>query len=289
MSTATEIPARPIGGLVEPNPPVPLWAGPWRVWQNVKRYDYLVANFIQRDIRLKYRGSVLGYFWSLLEPLLLSAVFVVLFLILAHNPEHRYPLWVLLGVMTWGLFSRSVTASITSLTKHEGMIKQVYFPRELFAITTVGAQVVMTSLSLLVVVPFLIYFRIVPTWTLLMVPVGLALLAMLALGIGLGMACLNVVNRDVEHFFKFLMRAGMFISPVMWTLEMVPKNRRIIIDYIMLNPIATPITMIRNGLSGMPLGLSAAQVAYSITLCVAAFLAGAIIFKRYEAQVVKKL
>lgn len=282
-------PSDAIGALVEPNPPVPLLAGPWRVWQNVRRYDYLVTNFIQRDIRLKYRGSLLGYFWSLLEPLMLSAVFVVLFLILAHNPEHRYPLWVLLGVMTWGLFSRSVTASVTSLTKNEGMIKQVYFPRELFAITAVGAQVAMTSLSLLVVIPFLIYFRIVPTWTLLLVPVGLILLAMLALGIGLGMACLNVVNRDVEHFFKFLMRAGMFIAPVMWTLEMVPANRQAMIDYILLNPVAAPITMIRNGLSGMPLGLSAGQVAYSVVFCVVAFLAGTIVFKRYEAQVVKKL
>jgi lipopolysaccharide transport system permease protein len=183
----------------------------------------------------------------------------------------------------------SGTSPYHSKAVNEAMIKQVYFPRELFAVTTVGAQLVITALSLFVVIPFLIYFRITPTWTLLLVPVGLILIGMLALGIGLAMACLNVVNRDVEHFFHFLMRAGMFLSPVMWSLEMVPKNRRAILDFIMLNPLSVPITMIRNGLSGMPLHLSAWHVAYSCVVCFAWLVIGTMIFKRYEAQVVKKL
>jgi lipopolysaccharide transport system permease protein len=232
---------------------------------------------------------VVGYFWSLIEPLLLSAVYVVLFLIISHDPVEQRPLLVIIGVIAWGFFSTSVNRSLTSLTRNEAMLKQVFFPREIFAITTVGAQLMMSSLSLLVVIPFMIYFRLPPTGYLLMVPAGLVLLTMLALGIGLGTACLSVINRDVEYFFKFLMRAGMFVSPVMWTADMIPPARQGMLEYLVLNPVFVPIEMIRGGIVGHPVHVSTSVVIYSVTFCVLSLLIGAMVFKRYEAMVVKKL
>ncbi len=263
--------------------------GPITVMQNIREYNYLLSNFIKRDLRLKYRNSFLGYFWSLLEPLLLSAVYYVLFIIIADNPEKEYPLWVILGVITWSFFSRSLTGCISSLTKNSAMIKQIYFPRELFSINVVGSHLVITILSLFVAVPFMYHFGIYPTIYLLMIPIGLFLASSLALGIGLLLAPLNVVNRDIEHLFRFITRAGFFLSPVMWTIDMIPASRASVMEYLLLNPMVVPITMVRNGIEGEALTIDLFYILYSFAFCFCSLLLGTTVFKRFESEVIKKL
>jgi lipopolysaccharide transport system permease protein len=276
------------GELSEPNPSTSLLGGLVKMWRDVWRHEYLVANFVRRDLRVKYRNSALGYFWSLLEPLLLSGVYVVLFTIVAGKPQRLYPLWVIIGVLSWRFFGTSLLQAISCLTANEGTIKSIYFPRCLFATASACSSLVMTSMNLLVAVPFMLYFGIVPTGFLLMVPLGLLLLWMLALGAGLGLACLNVVNRDVGHLFGFLVRVGLYISPVLWTVEM-GRGKGAVMDYLLLNPTAVPITMIRNGITGQGLSVSPGQIAWSVACCVLAFVVGAMVFQRYEARVIKKL
>ena len=276
------------GDLVEVNPPVPLLAGPVQMCRNLWAHRHLLSSFVQRDLRLRYRDTAFGYFWSLLEPLLLSGVFFLLYVILAGTPEPRVPLWIIVGVITWQLFSKTLTGTVTSLTKNDSIIKQAYFPRELFAATGAGSQLVLACASLLVAIPFMIYFGITPSVHLLMVPAGLVMASTLALGIGLSFACLNVANRDVEHLFKFLTRAGMFLSPVMWTVDM-PKSRAGVLEFLFYNPMATPLTMVRNGIDGRPLGIDPWFVAYAVGFCALSLLVGATIFRRFEAAVVKRL
>tara|TARA_B100001142_G_scaffold245858_1_gene245420 strand:+ start:808 stop:1653 length:846 start_codon:yes stop_codon:yes gene_type:complete len=275
--------------LYEKNPTKNLLMGPITVMQNIREYNYLLSNFIKRDLRLKYRNSFLGYFWSLLEPLLLSAVYYVLFIIIADNPEKEYPLWVILGVITWSFFSRSLTGCISSLTKNSAMIKQIYFPRELFSINVVGSHLVITILSLFVAVPFMYHFGISPTIYLLMIPIGLFLASSLALGIGLLLAPLNVVNRDIEHLFRFITRAGFFLSPVMWTIDMIPASRASVMEYLLLNPMVVPITMVRNGIEGEALTIDLFYIIYSFAFCFCSLLLGTTVFKRFESEVIKKL
>jgi ABC-type polysaccharide/polyol phosphate export permease len=272
--------------LSEINKNKSFWLGPLTIWKNIREHHYLISNFIQRDLRLKYRNSLLGYFWSLLEPLMLSGVYFVLFVIIKGSPEPNYPLWVILGVIVWGHFSQSLNGSITSLTQNSELIKQVYFPREIFAITKVGSNLIIAMLGLFVAVPFMYYLDISPNEQLLMVPLGLILVSMLSLGVGLLLACLNTVNRDIEHFFRFVTRAGFFLSPVMWTVEMVSANA---LKYILINPMVVPITMIRNGIDGKSLGIESLYVTYSILFCTISLLLGCMVFKYYEARVVKKL
>ena len=194
--------------LTEINKVNSFWLGPWIIWLNIQKHRFLISNFIQRDLRLKYRNSVLGYFWSLLEPLMLSGVYFILFVIIKGSPEPNYPLWVIIGVIIWGHFSQSLNGSIGSLTQNSGLIKQVYFPREIFAIAKVGSNLVIASLGLLVSIPLIYILDIQPNLNLLMVPVGLIMVSMLSLGIGLSLACLNTTNRDIEHFFRFVTRGS---------------------------------------------------------------------------------
>ena len=102
-------------------------------------------------------------------------------------------------------------------------------------------------------------------------------------------SCMNALNRDIEHFFRFLTRAGLFLSPVMWTMSMIPASRMELIDYLLLNPMVVPITMIRSGIDGSELGIGINYVVYSILFCVASLVLGAMIFKRFEAGAVKYL
>ena len=276
------------GELTEPNPSTSLFGGLVRMWRDVRRHEYLVANFIRRDLRVKYRNSALGYFWSLLEPLLLSLMYVVLFNIMAGRHQRLYPLAVVIGVLTWGFFGSSLQKSLFSLVGNEDTILSIYFPRSLFSIAGACSNLVMVSMNLLVAVPFMLYYGIAPTVSLLLVPLGLLLLWMLSLGSGLGLACMNVLNRDVGYFVSFLLRAGMYLSPVLWTVEMAQARGKSL-DYLLLNPAAVPITMIRSGLTGRPLPVSPAQIAWSVGCCALALLFGAMIFQRYEARVIKKL
>jgi ABC-type polysaccharide/polyol phosphate export permease len=276
-----------MGELVEPNPTPSFFGGLTRMARDVRRHRHLVANFISRDVRLKFRDSKLGYVWSILEPLLMTGVYVVLFTVIAGKPEPLYPLWVVIGVITWGYFGKALTGSLTALTGNEGIIKQVYFPRILFAVNAVGSGAVISILSLFVAVPFLVYHRIAPTPSLLLIPAGLVVSALFAMGLGLSLACLNVVFRDTEFIMRFLVRAGFYLSPVMWTFHMVPKSRASIA--ILLNPMAVPITMVRNGIDGSPLGISSGWVIYSIAVSAAMFVFGVCIFQRYEAGVVRSL
>jgi homopolymeric O-antigen transport system permease protein len=280
-----ELPAE----LVDVHPPVRFWSGPLQIWRSLREHRHLVANFMERDIRLKFRDSALGYFWSLLEPLLMSAVYYLLYVIIAGNPEKRHALWIILGVITWQFFAKALSGALISISKNEALIKQVYFPREIFAITAVGSQLIMAALSLLIAIPAMVYFKMTPTVYLLMVPGGLVLAALLACGIGMAVAPLNVVNHDMEHLFKFLTRAGLFMSPVLWTLEKVPHSRKAALAFIMYNPMVLPITMVRNGIAGWPLGIDTFHVVYAVSYCVIAFIGGAMIFKRFESEVVKKL
>ncbi len=276
-----------LGELLEPNPRPTLLGGPAAMLRDVRRHRHLVTNFISRDIRLKFRHSRLGYLWSILEPLLMTGVYVILFSVIAGKPQPLYPLWVVVGVITWGFFGKALTGSLTALTGHEGIIKQVYFPRILFAVTNASSGAVMAALSLMVSVPFLVYHGIPPTHRLLFVPVGLVLTALFAMGLGLSLACLNVVFRDAEFILRFVVRAGFYLSPVMWTFHMVPKTRASVA--ILLNPMSVPITLVRNGIDGSRLGISSGWVLYSVAVCIGMFLVGVCIFQRHEAGVVKSL
>lgn len=261
--------------------------GPLTILQNLSRRRRIFFNFIKRDIRLKYRNSSLGYFWSLLDPLLLSGVYYILFtMILNRSDNEHYALLVILGVISWSFFSRSLSSSIVSLTNNDWMIKHVYLPREIFAVTTVGSNLVINFFSLFVAIPFIIYFDISLNQNLILVPIGLFLLATLALGAGLMLSWINALNRDVEHFFVFITRAGFFLSPVMWTIEMIPESA---LQYVMLNPVVVPITMIRNGLSGQDFNIELMWIAYSVSFSIFSFLIGSMFFKKMEPAVVKKL
>jgi len=278
-------------GLREQNPIVPALSGPAHFITAIRENWYLTVNLVRRDLRAKYRRAVIGYGWTWLEPLLLAAVYFILFTIVAGAPDPLYPLHVLLGVIIWGHFGKSLRATLGCLQKSKNLIKQVYFPREILATTPVLTQLWITTVSFIAVLPIMLYLDVGFSQMIWMLPAGLFLATSLAMGVGLILAPLNVISEDVGHLFRFIVRAGFFISPVMWTYEMAlerdPNGQYL--DLMMLNPMVVPLTMVRHGIDGTPMNIAGHHMAYSILVCISALLLGMAAFKKCESKVVKGL
>jgi len=276
--------------LEVPNPTTPFLNGPLDFIREIRKDWYLVKNLVRRDLKGKYNRASIGFGWIVLEPLLLSAVYYVLFTMIADRPEPNYSLFVIIGIIIWGNFGKSLQATIECLSKNGNLIKQVYFPRSIIALSPVLSQLWISMISLVAVIPVMWYLGVVPNQSIWMLPVALILTSMMALGIGLIFAPLNVLSQDVSHLFRFIVRAGFFISPVMWTYEMMIERAPAgWVDLIMLNPVVVPITFARHGLDGTPLNFELFHLLYSIGFALVVLIVGMALFKRWESRVVKYL
>ena len=277
--------------LVEPNPPATFLSGPKRFFRTLVDDSYLIKNLAYRDIKSRYSRAIVGFGWTFLEPLLLSIVYYILFSIIAGRPEPLYALHVITGVIIWGHFGKSLQASVASLTKGKNLIKQVYFPREILAVSPIIAQFWISCMSLFAVIPIMFYLGVKPTYDIFwMLPLGMFMSTILALGIGMLVAPLNAKFQDVQHLFRFIVRAGFFVSPVMWTYEMAQTRASgAYLDMILLNPMVVPLTLVRKGFDGTELTIAMSSIIYSLGFAIVSLLFGIAVFKKFEAKAVKYL
>ena len=261
---------------------------PLNTLSEIRENRFLVRNLVRREVRGRYRNAGLGYAWAIIEPALLALVYWFLFIMLSGNPDELYAVWVLIGVIVWSCFSKSLNAATNSLSRNVRTIHLVYFPRSIFPVSGVGANIVVTLMSCMIILPIVYIYDMPITAHMIWIPVGVLMAGFMALGLGMMMAPLNCVNGDVEHLIRFITRAGFFVSPVMWTAEMA-LERGAWGEAALWNPMVVPITMVRHGLEGkaveLPDGIVMASILCSITL----YLIGTIVFSRYERGAVKYL
>lgn len=250
--------------------------------------NFLVRNLVRRDVRGRYRNALLGYAWTVIEPTLLSIVYWFLFIMLAGNPDEFYAVWVLIGVIVWSCFGKSLMSSVTCLSGNTRMIHLVFFPRIIFPATAVFANIVITMMSSLVVIPIILAYGFPLGIHLIMIPISICLAGFLGIGLGIIFAPLNCIQKDVEHLFRFIVRAGFFVSPVMWTYEMA-LERGAFGEIVLWNPMVAPITMARHGLMGKWPDLPIDSIVYSVVFAFALWIVGSMIFQKYEREAVKHL
>ncbi len=261
---------------------------PVSIIKEIIQNRFLVQNLIQREIRGQYRNSSLGYSWTVIEPALLAVVYWFLFIMLSGNPDEMYAAWVVIGVVVWGCFAKSLNSATNSLSGNIRIIHLVYFPRSIFPISSVGANVSISLMSCLIIVPILVIYDLPLSIHLIWVPIGIMMAGAMAFGLGLIMAPLNCIQGDIRHIVRFLTRAGFFLSPVMWTAEMA-KERGTWGELALWNPMVTPITMVRHGIEGKAVDLPIEIVGSSIASIILLYLIGSIVFSRYERMAVKYL
>lgn len=183
------------------------------------RYRELVRNLVVRDLKARYKNSVLGFVWCLLNPLLMMLVFTVVFTVLMPTNIPNFPIFVLAGLLPWNLTTSAVMGSITSIVGNAHLIQKVYFPRELLPISTVLSNVVNFLLALVALFAMLFVFRIPFTPLLLLLPVVLLIQVLFLCGLALFFSCLNVFYRDTGVIMDVVLLAWFFLTPVFYRVE----------------------------------------------------------------------
>src|SRR5579871_3670681 len=256
------------------------------VYADVLRYRELFLNLFRRDFQAKYKGSLLGVVWSLLNPLALLAVYLVVFgLIWTGQKIPHYPLYLLAGLSCWIFLATSIQAAARSLIDSGDLIKKVRFPRQLVPMATVAAQaftfVVMLAILIVISVVFVPAGR-ETVW--LAIPLA-ALFACFVLGLGLVVACVNVLFRDVEHIIASALLPWFFLTPILWRFAELParvqRHHALLWVLRWVNPVAPSVEAVRDAvwLGRAP---RAADVVYLAVAAVTALLLGAVVFRAVD-------
>ncbi|HEY2252152.1 MAG TPA: ABC transporter permease [Planctomycetaceae bacterium] len=182
------------------------------------RYRELLYFFAWRDVKVRYKQTLLGAAWAVIQPLLMMVVFTAFLGRLAGQPagDAPYPLYVFAGLVPWMFFATAVGSASNSVVSSESIITKIYFPRMLVPFAAVGAAVVDCVCALGVLLAMLAYYRVWPGWSILLVPLIIGLIGIAALGVGTLLAALNVAYRDVKYAIPFLLQLWMFATPAIY-------------------------------------------------------------------------
>ncbi|HUZ82605.1 MAG TPA: ABC transporter permease [Gaiellaceae bacterium] len=263
------------------------------VYADLLRYRELFANLFRRDFQAKYKGSLLGVLWSLLNPLVLLGVYLVVFgLIFQNKSIVHYPVYLLAGLACWIFFSVSLQAASRSMVDSAELIRKVRFPRQLVAFSMVATQAVTFGLMLVILIVLSLVF--VPggratVW--LALPLAVVFAGLVA-GLALLVACLNVLFRDIEHVLTAALLPWFFLTPILWNASAPPDRARG--HHVLLavlrwgNPIAPPIAAVREALWSGHLP-RAAEVIYLVVAAVVALALGAFVFTRVDDRIAVEL
>lgn len=182
----------------------------------------VLTQLVGRDIRVKYGSSVLGYFWSLLEPLMLTGVYYLIFTVLLERARfgiENYALFLMLGLLPWLWVNTTVSASMRALRGQSRLITKVRIPREIFPLSVVGAKMFEFVASWLVIIFIAAVAGVPPTLNAAYIPLTFLLQTLLLVGLSLFLSSVNVMLRDVERMTRILLRAGFYLSPVIYPVQ----------------------------------------------------------------------
>ena len=233
-----------------------------------------------RDIKVRYRQTVLGIAWAIIQPLTAMVIFSIVFGQLAKLPSDGipYPIFTYVALLPWNFFAGSLSRGTTSLVSNAGLISKVYFPRAIIPLSAMLSALVDFFFSFLILIGMMIWYGIVPTWRLLMLPLLLLLALATALGFGLWFSALNVRYRDVNYIIPFLIQIWMYVSPVAYSSSLVPEQWQ---GVYALNPMVGVIEGFRWALLGTAWQYSG-FVLLSVLVVLVALVSGMIYFHRME-------
>jgi lipopolysaccharide transport system permease protein len=201
-------------------------------------YRELLYFLTWRDIKVRYKQTLIGFAWAIIQPVFMMIVFSLFFGTLAKVPSENipYPLFSYAGVLPWTLFSEGLTRSSNSLVLDSNLIQKVYFPRLLMPLSGVLSPLVDFSIAFLVLIGMMLYFGHYPSVTMFWILPFLLLELLFAIGVGLWLSAINVQYRDVRYAVPFLIQLGLFASPVVYSVNFVPERFQAV--YGLINPMA---------------------------------------------------
>ena len=207
------------------------------------KYNPLIHELVIRDIKVKYRRSVLGYLWSLLNPLLMMAVMATVFSHVIRADLENYPLYLICGQTLFSFFSESTSMAMRSVLANAGLIKKIYIPKFIFPVSRVTSSFVTMSFSLVAILIVMLVTRAHFYWTILLTPIPIAFLFLFCCGMGMMLSALSVYFRDITHLWSVATLAWMYATPIFYTIDMMPDN---LMRLMKLNPMYHFLNTFRN-------------------------------------------
>jgi lipopolysaccharide transport system permease protein len=240
----------------------------------------LLYFLIWRDLKVRYRQTLLGAAtWIIIQPFLMMLIFTLFFGLLVRVPSDGipYPVFVYAGLFLWTFFSNTVISSSGSIVGNSNLITKVYFPRLLIPLSTVGGRLVDLAITFLIIIGLTAYYEVALTWSVVMIPVLIAMVALLALGIGTLVSAWNVKYRDVNAALPVLVQFWFFASPIIYPASLVPTNWQWL---YFLNPMAVIVENFRAALFGLEFNWSALGI--SVITILTILVCSAYAFRRVE-------
>jgi homopolymeric O-antigen transport system permease protein len=247
-----------------------------RTLSDIWAYRELLYFFIWRDIKVRYKQTLLGAAWAIIQPLMTMVVFTVFFGHLAKMPSDGlpYPVFSLMALVPWTYFASALAGCSTSLSGYQHIISKVYFPRLIIPLAAVIAPLVDFAIGFVILVGFLAWYRIVPGPSIVWLPALMLLAVATAASVGVWLAALNVRYRDVRYVVPFVLQLWMFATPVAYPASLVPERWRALYG---LNPMAGVIEGFRWALAG---GLAPGIITLVSAAVVAVLMVGGAIYFR---------
>lgn len=255
---------------------------------DIWNYRELVYFLIWRDIKVRYKQTLLGAAWAIIQPFFTMVVFTIFFGRLAGVPSDGvpYPIFSYTGLLPWGLFTKALTDAGRAMVANRAMITKIYFPRLVIPLASVLSGLVDFAIAFLVLIGMIFYYNNVPgeydsisiSPTILTLPLFLLLALVTALGVGLWLSALNVRYRDINYILPFLTQFWLFITPVAYPASMIPEQWRWLYA---LNPMTGVVEGFRWALLGTGSGPDL-MLAVSTTISILALISGLFYFRRME-------
>jgi len=242
-------------------------------------YRELLYFLTLRDIKVRYKQTLMGLAWVIIQPLTTMLIFTLVFnrFVRLDAGPLPYPLFALSGLLLWLFFANAVTNSTNSLVSNANLITKVYFPRMFIPAASVGAGVVDLSVAFLLLIVMVFYYGVTLTSNLLLLPLFIFMMTSLALGVGLLSAALTVKYRDLRHALPFIIQLWMFASPVIYPASIVPEKWKWLLT---INPVAGIIEGFRASLAGGTFNWT--HVAISAVITLVLLVCSIYVFRRFE-------
>ena len=249
-----------------------------KYFDNLRQYQFLLSELVKKGIKLKYRRSYLGIFWSMLEPLLSMIVLTIVFGTLYGNTDKTFPIYILSGRLLYTFYSNATKAALKSIRSNSAMIKKVYVPKYLYPFSAIVYNYVIFLISLLVLAIVGVILGVKPTIYLLQAPVALIIILILSYGCGMFLATIGVFFRDIEYLWSVVLMLIMYTCAIFYYPSKLLKSGWAWI--LKFNPLYCTIQIFRSAVFGEP--MYPPYVLYAAGFSIMITIVGLICFKKKQ-------
>lgn len=213
------------------------------VFKRIYNYRELLKNNVKKEIRGRYKNSVLGVLWTFLNPLLQLAVYATIFPLILKTTQPYYVIFVCVGLIPWTFFATSIAQSSFTVISNGNIVKKVYFPREILPISVITSGMVNFVISTIIILIFCFCYGLGVSWHIVFYPIILLIQYILLLGISFILSAVTVYFRDLEHFVQIALQVLFYATPIVYDVNTIPESFKFIMK---LNPMAHIITGYRD-------------------------------------------